>query len=549
MTIRPIANPVRLAQDEIRKALEQAATAIDTHEQGGDGTPPWNTCREHLQQVRGALVMLDVQGGVALCDECLGLAEALEQDRSLSREQGLDVLMYGLLLLPRYLHRVAEQRRELPATLLPTLNALRCMRRTTPLPDYHFASFERVDMDLSCLSQPQEPDPRLETTARRLRLMLQVGLLGLFRSPDSALHARQVQQALERMGNAFGDTLTGRWMRLGAHCLEAVASGQLQADDSLRLLLSRIDLHLRTVALGGTAGLDALPPPMVTNGLLYYTALGGEHNATLGQLRAQLGLKTVLAPPALVEHEREALAAPDRGVMEAVSKAAREELDRLKDDIESLANTGELNAQDRDALGGQIGALGNTLAIIGLSEAAALLKREQTRLHSLEDEAGANRILDALQHLAESLTLAEDQLQDLTQPAGACTRRPKRLVEAEGRVVDECLKNLARVRRALEFLNGDVDEGESIRLMDQPLQETAGILRMLNQPEAARILEQCRLEIASLPQEGTPEEGRLSALADALAGLEWFLESLRASDNGEESLELAGEALRSLATP
>ncbi len=549
MTIRPIANPVRLAQDEIRKALEQAAAAIDTHEQGGEETPPWNACREHLQQVRGALVMLDVQGGVVLCDECLGLVEALEQDRSLSREQGLDVLMYGLLLLPRYLHRVAEQRRELPATLLPTLNALRCMRRTTPLPDYHFASFERVDMDLSCLSQPEERDPQFETAARRLRLMLQVGLLGLFRSPDSALHARQVQQALERMGSAFGDTRTGRWMRLGAHVLEAVASGQLEADASLRLLLSRIDLHLRSAALSGTAGLDALPPPMVTSGLLYYTALGGEQNPNLRQLRTELGLKTVLAPPALVEHEREALAAPDRGVMEAVSKAAREELDRLKDDIESLANTGALNEQDRDGLGGQIGALGNTLAVIGLSEAAALLKREQTRLHSLENEAGANRILDVLQHLAESLTLAEEQLQDLTQPAGACTRRPKRLVEAEAQVVGECLNNLARVRRALEFLNGEVDEGESIRLMDQPLQETVGILRMLNQPEAARILEQCRSEIGSLPQEGVPEQGRLTALADALAGLEWFLEGLRASDNSEEHLELAGEALRSLAVP
>lgn len=548
MTIRPIANPVRLAQDEINKALDQAAAAIDTHEQGGDDTPPWHACREHLREVRGALMMLDIQGGVVLCDECLGLVDALENDRSLSRDQGLDVLMYGLLLLPRYLSRVSEQRRELPATLLPTLNALRCLRRTPPLPDFHFAAFERVDMQLEPLSEPLDIGPQLDTTVRRLRLMLQIGLLGLFRSPGSELHARQVHRALQRMGSALGDTTTGRWMRLAALCFHAFVQGQLPVDTSVRLLLSRIDLHVRAATRDGDQGLAGRPPDMVTRGLLYYTALAGEQDSALRDLRETLGLKAVMAPPALIEHEREALAAPERSVLEAVSRAVREELDRLKDDIETLSRLDSVNTSDREELSNQLGALGSTMIVLGLSDAAALLKREQTRLHSLSDSAAAGRLLETLEHTAESLTLVEEQVHLLTRPAGgsATTRRPNRLVEAEAQAVSECLVNLARVRRALEFLNGDLDEGEDITLMNDPMREASGILVMLEQTEAARILEQCRVQIARLPDGRPVQDGRLEALADALAALEWYLEGLRAGEDSEESLELANEALRAL---
>ena len=547
MTIRPIANPVRLAQDEINRALEQAAAVLDTHDLNADAAQAWEACRKHLREARGALLMLDIQGGVVLCDECLGLLDALERDDRLSRNKGLDALLYGLLLLPRYLSRVSEQRRELPATLLPTLNALRTIRRTVPLPDYHFAAFDRVDLDLVCLKESLQPTGHLEATVRRLRLMLQIGLLGLFRKPDSPRHAQQVHRALQRMGTAFGDTRTGRWMRLASHCMEAVMHGQIAVDPSVRLLLSRIDLHVRAASRDGMDGLDRLPPDMVIRGLLYYTALGAEQQATLRQLRDALGLKAAMAPRALIEHEREALTAPERSVLEAASQAVREELETLKAAIESAGRAEQMRGDERAALSQQLGSLGSTMTVLGLSEAAALLKREQTRLHSLRDDAPAARMLETLQHTAESLTLAEEQLYGLTRPRGGPVRRqrPNRLLEAEAQAVSECLVNLARVRSALEFLNGDVDEGEDLRNTDRPMQEASGILIMLEQTEAARILEQCRSQIARLPDHAVDDE-RLEVLADALAGLEWFLDGLRAGEDDEESLELANEALRGL---
>ncbi len=549
MTIRPIENPVRLAQSEINKALDQAAAAIDAHEQDQDDVPPWEACRTHLEEVRGAVMMLDIQGAVVLCNECLGLIDSLEAGNSLSREQGLDLLMYGLLLLPRYLSRVSEQKRELPDTLLPTLNALRGMRRSFPLPEFHFAAFRRVDPTLPELADPNAVTvENLDETGRRLRLMLQIGLLGLFRSPDSQVHAKQVHRALVRMGEAFGDTVCGRWMRLAARAFHPLVAQKITADISMRLLLSRIDLHTRACMLQGLEGLDNRPPELVSRGLLYYTMRGSEHDDDLAALRERLGLSAGVAPRALVEHEREAMAAPDQSVMEAVTKAVREELDRLKDVIESLSRLSSITASERKELSGQLSDMAGTLTVLGLSELAALLKREQTRLGSLSDSAGSERLTEILAHAAETLTEVEEQIYTLCNPSrvGNRTPRPRRLMEAQQQVLAECLNNLQRIRKALEYLNGDLDEGEDLSQMGQPVTEIVGSLRMLGNEAAAGIMLRCGQQLQQFAAHPRDLD-RIDALADALAAVEWFLEGLMEGiDDGEEALDLAKEALKSL---
>ncbi|MCC5809554.1 MAG: hypothetical protein JJU06_04195 [Ectothiorhodospiraceae bacterium] len=551
MTIRPIQNPVRLAEDEINKALEQAAAAIDAYEQDHDDVPPWEACRTHLEEVRGAVMMLDIQGAVVLCNECLGLIDALESGTSLSREQGLDLLMYGLLLLPRYLSRVAEQRRELPDTLLPTLNALRGLRRSFPLPEFHFAAFNRVDPSLPQLSAPDSTvAENMDETGRRLRLMLQIGLLGLFRSPDSQVHAKQVHRALVRMGEAFGNTACGRWMRLAAKAFHPLVEQRMTADISMRLLLSRIDLHARACMLQGREGLDTRPPELVSRGLLYYTMRGSEHDETLAELREQLGLSVGVAPPALVEHEREAMAAPDQSVMEAVTKAVRDDLDRLKDMIESLSRLSSITSSERKELAAQLSDMAGTLTVLGLSELAALLKREQTKLHSLSENAGGERLAEILTHAAETLTEVEEQIYTLSRPGGRGSRpgKPRRLMEAEQQALTESLKNLQRIHRALEYLNGDLDEGEDLGLMAQPVAEIAGTLRILGRDEAAALMIRCDSQLKQFAAH--PRElDKIDALADALAAIEWFLEGLlEGLDQGEEALDLAREALKALET-
>ena len=551
MSIRPVPSPVRIAQPEINRTLEQAVSSMAEAETMLDGDN-LSACRKPMLEVHGALRILGIEGGAALAAECLSLLDALENADSLSREKAVDTLLYGLLLLPRYVDRVARQKRELPDVLLPTLNALRGLRRAPPLPHYHFTTFGGVAGGLDFFASARHPRASrtdLPGLIRRLRHMFQVGLLGLFRDPAAVVHARQVHRALSRLGAELGDTLTARWFRLGASLMALVVEGDLPVDHSLRMLLSRMDLHLRTIARDGAEVLDSEPPAEVSIGLLYYAVIGSEHGDTLRRLRESLGLGRMVTPPALIEHEREAMAAPSLEVMEAVSAALQEELERLKDDIETLSRLSSITESERLDICEQLGRLGSTLALIGVSDAAALLKREHTRLQSVVADGDPRRAQELLDQLADVLTEVEESVRGLQEPAPAGNRearKPRALRIAEEQAISEAIAGMARIRDALEFLNGDRDEGEAPEVADVALAEVVGTLHLIGHARVAGLLDRARRQITLLA--ATPDDTRgLASLADALASLEWYLEGLlERIDAGEEALELAEEALRAL---
>ncbi len=553
MTIRPVMTPVRIALAEINRSLEQAAANLEamTGEADGDADP--GDCRLPLRETLGALRMLEVEGAAALAEECLLLLDAQDSSASLSREKALDALLYSLLLLPRYLDRVARQKRELPDILLPTLNALRGLRRAPPLPDYHFTRFGIVPDELVGDPVPERQLPsadELQGLLRRLRHMFQMGLLGLFRDPASAVHAKQVHRALGRLGVELGDTPGGRWLRLAATVMGLVVQRRLPADQSLRTLLSRTDRYLRGLNREGAAGLERPPPPEVTEGLLYFTVIGAEHDESLRRLKDALSLGRMLTPPSLVEHEREALAAPSREVMEAVSSALLEDMDRLQETIETLARLSSVTESERQEICEHLSRLGSTLTLVGVTEAAAFLKRAHTRLQSVAADTAPDRVMELLGEVVDAVASAEQSVRGLNDaPAGGTreNRKPRPLRMAEHQALVEAVAGMERVRHALEYLNGDLDDGEDPATVAGSMAETVGTLHLIGYENVATLMERGRRQILALPEYDAPGSARLSSLADALAALEWYLEGmLEDVDFGEEALDLASEVLAEL---
>jgi len=547
MTIRPVTGPIRLVEPEINHNLEQASALLDSYANHGNDSPPWDTCRDYLEEVRGALIMLELEGGIRLCHECLELLDALESKRALSHTQGLDLLVYAMLLMPRYIERARNQRQELPDTLLPTLNALRALRRCVLLPDYEFADFSQVDpelpmlLDTSCTAAGD-----LAQGSRRLRHIFQVGLLGLYRKPDSPIHAKQIRRALLRLSDVFGDSVTGRWLRLAFHVADYNVKQQLPANASIRLMLARLDQHVRKAARGDP---DETPPHLVRQALLFYTMHGGESDQTLGTLRETLGLIRSLTLPAVLEHETQTMAAPDRTVMQAVSLALREDMDRLKSSIETLGRLSSISTGECDDLCEQLSSLGHTLTLLGLSEVAAEIRQEIGALRALGQDAGSRELGPVLSRAADTLTRGEEAVESLSdQSLGSSSgkKRPEGLRAAEHQAFGECMVNLSRVRNALEFLNGDVDEGEELSLIHPALLDVAGTLHVMGRKQAADLLERAGRHFHWLTPEYQGSE-QLAALADTLASVEWYLEGLQEdAETNQDALEIGRLAMEAL---
>lgn len=103
-----------------RQALEQFAADADSQALARFDAP--------LQQVRGCLQMLEVDGAALLASEMQHLALALGQGRAASRGEALGALFRALEQLPQYLERLRSARRDLPLLVLPLLNQLRSAR-------------------------------------------------------------------------------------------------------------------------------------------------------------------------------------------------------------------------------------------------------------------------------------------------------------------------------------------------------------------------------------------------------------------------------------
>lgn len=539
------------ALDATLDTIESVIALVDAYERGHEPAPPWGQCQQPLEEVRGALIMVQLHGARLLVDECIALMEALETDTTISSQHAMDALLYALLLLPRHISRARTTGREIPDTLLPTINGLRGLRRAVLIPEYDFTDLGRTSLQLApladSLGEAGTPD---HDTTRRLRHMLQAGLLGLFQSPEASVHYKQVHRALSRLATACGDTPAGRWLTLAALLAENAERTGVRANGSIRLMISRLDLYIRETLLTTPPQTGQAPPPMVRQALLYYTAQNrsdndSSDNALLQAIVEDLNLESAVTPRIEIKREGDAIAAPDVDVMQAVTRALAEEMDQIQAFIETLSRLSSVTQTEREELSAHLNRLGHTLTLLGLSEAAAAVKREHTRLQSLGDDVDSQRLRDTLSHCAETLSASESAAARLSSPGEDTTdEHYDRLEEASRQALAEALNNLARVRATLEYFNGDIEEGDELASAGHPLEEVRGGLEILGLTRPATLAGRCTAAVAALDESDVGNSKRLNAVADALAAMEWYLESmLEGLGAADDMLDIAEASL------
>jgi chemosensory pili system protein ChpA (sensor histidine kinase/response regulator) len=505
-----------------------------------------------------------VYGAALLAEEMEHAAHWLAGNTSDARQfvDGLDALMRSSVQLPTYLERVLGGGRDLALVLLPLLNDLRAVRGAPLLSEGTLLSLNLSSEQAPATRAPRPGEPNLSVPqwARRLRPRFQAGLLSLIRAEGEDRGLISLSEVAARMeATATTVAVYQLWWVAGA-LLDALRAGGLQPSATVKRLLGQADRELKRLYELGEPAYAGNPPIELLNNLLFYVARAGTRSARIDAVRTSFRLDELLPVDESVEQERESLSAPSVRLMRTVAAAIKEDLGRVKDALDLYTRKGG----PPEELAPQVELLkkiGDTLAVLGLGSMRELVQGELARLTDIIGRR-APAEQDTLIEIAATLIGIEDGLDDalvrLIMPPGAPA--PGAETDPEFRqvteaVLRECIVNLARIKELLGQSLDPVSDAAGVDAAPVLARGiTAGLL-LLGRNRAMEVMRRIGDHVAAVirPGERPRSDEFIDRLADAIVGIEYYMETLQAGrgdpwymlDNAERCLSALDQSMAS----
>lgn len=370
--------------------------------------------------------------------------------------------------------------------------------------------------------------PEIDETLRQARIELEA----FAEAPDDASpmatcmgHLHQVQGTLRMLELQAPAMVAGEMEQLA----EALRDGATADRDEALAVLMRGVVQLPDYLerlQGGHRDIPIVLLPLINE-------LRAAHGAAaLGQD----ALPSLLDAPteAELEHARGSLAGRNRALLDTVSAAIKEDLLKVKDALDLHLRGSRDNVQELQPQAEALDRIGDTLGMLGLESARAVVQEQRKIVHGIASGARPPNESDLLD-VAGALLYIDHSLDDQVAQLGSAASADEAggLLAQESRKVMGALtraavSNFAEVRNAfVAFVETDWDHA-ALESVPRLLGEVAGAMRILERPEPADYLEALRRysqdELVSRRQ--VPGGRQLDTLADALASMEYFLESM-----------------------
>ncbi len=543
---------------ELDETLKQARLALEAFVEDPDDASQMRFCATYLHQVQGTLRMVELYGAAMVTEEMEHLASALQNRQVSALDEAYGVLMRGIVQLPDYLERLQSGHKDIPIVLLPLLNDLRAARGEKGLPESAlFAPDLSQPLPVSAAG-PAIPLPELEL--RQLgavaRSQFQIALLRWFKGQDEDANLARMIEVCDRLVSTISQEEGRRLFWVAGSLIFGVRSGEIEATPQLKQTVGRVEREIKHLADAGDTGFRVDPPRELTRNLLYFIAHGRANSDRLAEVRNAFRLERFVPTQDELADAVKGISGHNRALLDTVAGAIREDLLRVKDALDLYLRKSDSQPAE---LSGQVDVLdrvGDTLGMLGLGVPRRVVM-EQRDVVALVAQGQRPADESTLLDIAGALLYVEATLEDQVQQLGsqqAPTTASDTLPRAEARkvleaVIKEAQSNFAQAKQCfVAFVESNWDH---LQLADvqRLLGEVGGAMRILDLPDAAELLNAvARFTAVELVQHRrVPNGQQMDTLADALASLEYFIESVRdqRSDRGK-ILELARDRLNQL---
>jgi chemosensory pili system protein ChpA (sensor histidine kinase/response regulator) len=517
---------------ELDETLKQARLALEAYSESRQDKPSMRACVTALHQVHGTLLMLDLGGVSLLSEELEQLAQSLLTDSVSDVDGAQQILMQGILQLPGYLERIQRGGADSRGAVLPLANEVRLARGAEPFADAprqgEGFSERPVNADLGHFDRIDGVEK-----LRRIRAAYQQLLLAILRGEDRVAATKSLQKVavgLERV--CAGTPHATLWRSFGAF-VRSVGHADSSLDGTAVKLLRRVDAELKRLSQGGRDAMNGPVPVDLLASLILAARSRGLDDPELDALADALdGSATI----------------PGAEALQAAAVALREELAAIKDQLDLSVRAEAPEPDELKLLVAPLQHVGSTLGMLGLDAARAGILEQVSALAAIErvDQISDVELLGlaaTLLELDETLLRVIDEQGRLdavtAAPAGA----------ARSTVLSQAREGLEHVKQAV--VGYVSSHWESARLRDVPsqLSGVAGALRMIDLLEPADMTDRCRRYVDNDLLAGrTPDWQALDTFADAISGIDYYLERLSEGSvaAGSDILELIERSLTDL---
>lgn len=521
---------------ELDETLREARQALEAHVENPQDEAQLEALATRLHQVYGTLQMVELYGAALLAEEMEQVARTLADGSINQRDDACEVLMRAILQLPDYLDRLISGYRDIPLVLLPLLNDLRAVRGESllsenamfnpdlaaPLPGHVFQGGRHENM---------------QQQARELRHRFQLGLLGWFRNQDTHNTLSSLLGALEGLQRLGGDVTVVRLWWAAAGLVDTLAAGSIDNSVALKRVLGQVDREIKRLVDEGESSLVAEPREDLFKNLLYYCAQApAAASERIAEIQTVYRLRELLPDAAEMTAARESLSGQNSDLFATVAVAVKEELARLKDGLDIILRNGCGDGRELQPLTESLHKLGDTLGMLGLGAARKAVVAKADDLQQLIGEGSAPADT-ALMDVASTLLLVESSVDNMG--AGRAVAEDEGQAEAQlarneysqvmDVVIQEAISDLIRAKEAIAgYTESDHDAG-LIGEVPQWFNQVKGGMLLLGETRPASLVESIaryiRTELIDNGKQASQDE--LEALADAICGLEYYLESRR----------------------
>lgn len=535
---------------EIDETLQQARYALEAYSQAPDDINRLEFSLSYIHQVYGTLQMVEFFGAALLAEEMEKLNQAMVNGTVPANNDNLAVLMQAIIQLPNYLEQLTAGQLDLPIVVLPLLNDIRAARGEGLLsetslfsPDMSAAYKLVGEPDYSQITKPQTIQ-----LVRKLRQMFQLAML-------SFLKGESQEDSLVYMVKAIGRmvTLTERcknaaiWRVADAFVL-ALKHKHISRSPAVVEVLREIDHSFKSLLKSPLEAAQSFPSEAQLKHLLFYLAkLGDTGVSRITQVQTQFRLEDALPDEHEVQVQRARLSGPDRATVTSVVVALLEELARLKDALDLMVRTNDTEAAHLQELLPPLQQLADTMAVIGLGNPRRVLGEQIELIKSVAGQQGIDNGL--LMDVAGALLYVEATLSGIVDDAsqGLNGGTTTGISTVHNAVLREARNGIELVKDAIvEYIGSHFD---SVILSRAPaiLAEVRGGLLMVPLHDVSRILEAVQQYIQSrlINERYRPDWSEMDALADALVGVEYYLERISrdGSSTNTTILERAAQSL------